>query len=81
MIDSTIRPKEDRVEVSSDSRPERDGKSKFDSSEVSDGKVNGIEVREHEFGKNGQKMSKYKKTVESLDFLILRARLALNKWK
>ena len=56
----------------------RRGRSKRNESELDGSKVDGGEV-DNEVGKKGQKMSKFKNTVGSSDFLTLEAKLAVIK--
>ena len=80
-IKSATQPGKGVVEIGGYNRAGRD-KSKVDRSELDGG-----EVENNEVGKKVQKMSKsknlfkFKKTVESLDFLISRAKLAFTKLK
>ena len=71
-------PRKGRVGVGSDSRAGNDGKCMFDGNKIGGNKVDGDESRDNkdnEIRKKGQKMFKSKKTVGSLDILILEARL------
>ena len=66
-----------------DSRARRNG-SKLDGSQIDDNEVSGGKVNDEVGNKDqktskSKKLSKYKKTVGSSDFLTPRARLAFNK--
>ena len=76
-IESLTWPEDGIVGVGSDSRVGRDG-SKLDGSEINDVKIDGGKIG-NEVEKKGQKMSKSKKTLGSLDFLTLGAKLVFTK--
>ena len=79
--------KEDGVKVGDDSKAEYDDKCKFGSGEIGGNKIDGVEIGDDKVvdQKDYQKISlfkkssKFKKTVESSNFLTLRARLVFTK--
>ena len=85
-IESKAQPSEGRVGVDGDSRA-RYVRSEIDESGMNDVEVDGDKVEVDEVGKKVQKSSKFKilskskKTIRSLDFLTLRAKLAFTKLK
>ena len=89
-IESKTRPGEDGVGVSG-SRAGHEGSkldgSQLDKSELDGGEVDVDEVEVDEVGKKVQKisksknLSKFKKTIGSLDFLIFKAKLTFTKLK
>ena len=77
----SAKPKKGEVEIGDCNKAERNR------SEIGSGEVDGVEVRDDEVGKKVQKTSKsknltkFKKTVGSLNFPTSRAKLAFTKLK
>lgn len=76
----SAKPKNDRVEVDNDGKDkyndeiELDGRSEVDDNKIGDNRV----AKEKNHQKTG-KMSKYKKTIRSLDFFTFGAKLVFIK--
>ena len=74
----SAKPRKGGVGVGGDGKAGRD-RSEIDESRMDDVEVDGGEVEFDEVGKNVQNLSKFKKTVRSLDFLTPGAKLAFTK--
>ena len=87
-IESAIRLRKDKIGVNSDgkekhsSKTKLDGKNKVDGNEIDSNKVEDnkvIEEKNHQKTFKSKKLSKSKKTIRSLDFFTLRAKLVFTK--